>query len=104
MRTTGSPPQASGPEYRSHPLVTIRAVQKDYRNAWEAARGRCHRYVYTSDDDGRPMSCPEPIVASGWVLAEYTGRWHYVDACERHASELVSPPGQKRRLKSPRNV
>jgi hypothetical protein len=43
---------------------TILAV-KDYAGAWSAERGRCHRFVYTSDDDGCPMNCPLPPVTSG---------------------------------------
>lgn len=69
---------------------------KDYAQAWQATRGRCHRFVYTSDDDGRPANCPELVVRSGW-LRDWQGRWHVVDACERHSSELLTRPGRDHR-------
>jgi hypothetical protein len=75
----------------SHPLVSLAPV-RDYGGAWSSKRGRCHRYVYTSDDDGRPTNCPEPVARSGWVWEEFTGKWHVVDACERHSAELVKRP------------
>jgi hypothetical protein len=61
----------------------------DYAGAWSAERGRCHRFVY--DPDGKPDNCPEPTVTSGW-RQDYQGRWHVVDACAAHASELVKRP------------
>jgi hypothetical protein len=44
------------------------------------------------DPDGKPDYCPEPTVTSGW-RQDYQGRWYVVDACARHASQLVSRPG-----------
>jgi hypothetical protein len=46
------------------------------------------------DDDGRPMNCPEPVVASGW-RRDYQGRWQAVDACAEHASQLEQAPWAK---------
>ena len=68
-----------------------------YAGAWQSVRGKCHGFAYTSDDDGRPMGCPLPVVSTGWRYAEYTGRWHYVDACERRSRELEPRP---RRVKA----
>jgi hypothetical protein len=75
----------------------LSSSMRDYAGAWEAVRERCHRYVYTSDEDGRPMPCPQPVVSSGWVLAEHTGKWHFVDACELHSSGLLDRPGPRGR-------
>ena len=80
----------------SLPPPTLAPMQ-DYAGAWSADRGRCHRFVYTSNDDGRPMNCPEPVVGSGWRLEEFTGEWHLVDSCEQHLSELLERPRPKRR-------
>ena len=55
-----------------------------------ATRGRCHRFVYISDD-GRPTHCPEPVVRLRW-RRDGDGRWHVVDAYERHGSELLERP------------
>ena len=43
------------------------------------------------------MGGPLPVVSTGWRYAEYTGRWHYVDACERRSRELEPRP---RRVKA----
>ncbi len=61
---------------------------EDYAGAWHAERGRCFRFVYTSEDDGRPMKCPEEPVAVGWTR-DGQGRWYEVDACEQHAPQLI---------------
>lgn len=58
----------------------------DYARAWSSERGRCHRFVY--DEHGKPDNCPEPNATSGWCR-DGQGRWYVVDACARHASQLV---------------
>jgi hypothetical protein len=58
----------------------------------ETTRGRCDRYVCTSNQDGRPMSCPRPVRASGW-RSDGAGRWSRVDACERRAADLLARRG-----------
>jgi hypothetical protein len=68
---------------------TIDAVQ-DYAEAWTAERGNCHRFVYT-EEDGRPATCAEPTVTSGWRL-DGQGRWYVVDACAKHASQPLDRP------------
>jgi hypothetical protein len=60
-----------------------------YAGAWSAERGRCHRFVY--DPEGKPDNCPEPTVTSGW-RRDYLGRWYVVDACARHAPQLMKRP------------
>jgi hypothetical protein len=64
---------------------------KDYAGAFHVERGTCFRFVYTSDHDGRPMKCPQPIIAVGWTR-DGDGRWYAVDACEQHASQLERRP------------
>lgn len=71
-------------------------MQADYAGAWHAERGRCFRFVYTTEDDGRPMVCPEPVAATGWQR-NGNGCWFVVDACERHASQLQKRPVRKTR-------
>lgn len=73
----------------SHSLTSLPLVQ-DYAGAWTAERGRCHRFVYV-DSDGRPANCPESTVTSGW-RRDGQDRWHVVDACARHSSQLLSQP------------
>ena len=72
----------------SEPISTIVGVL-DYGGAWSAERGRCHRLVY--DHEGKPTTCPERPVQSGW-RTDYLGRWCVVDACARHAAELTHHP------------
>jgi len=62
----------------------------DYAGAWSAEHGRCHRFVYGSED-GHPTHCPDPTVTSGW-RRDGQGRWYVVDACSHHRSQLVSRP------------
>jgi len=64
-------------------------VAVDYAGAWTAERGGCHCFVY--DSQGKPDSCPEPIVTSGWRVGGRL-RWYVVDACAGHASQLVKRP------------
>ncbi len=64
------------------------------RKRLAASEGRLPQ-VCIRDEHGKPTECPEPLVASGWVLAEFTGRWHYVDACQRHASQLLDRPRRR---------
>jgi hypothetical protein len=63
---------------------------EDYAGAWADERGRCHRFVYGSED-GHPTHCPEPTVTSGW-RRDGQGRWYVVDACARHSSQLIARP------------
>ena len=79
----------AGTRCRSSAVGTIGAVQ-DYAGAWTAERGRCHRFVYV-DGDGRPANCPEPTVTSGWRRCGQ-GRWYVLDACARHAPQLLARP------------
>ena len=71
-------------------------MQADYAGAWHAERGNCFRFVYTSEEDGRPMVCPQPIVTSGWTR-DGDCRWYEVDACEQHAPQLQKRPARKER-------
>lgn len=67
----------------------------DYAGAWHGERGQCHRFVYTSDQDGRPMVCPELVVVSGW-RQDWQRRLYAVDACEEHAPQLEHDPKMAR--------
>ncbi len=69
------------------PSIASRGM-KDYAGAWSSERSS-FRFVYTSDDDGRAMRCPGEPVAVGWTR-DGRGRWYAVDACEQHASQLLS--------------
>jgi hypothetical protein len=40
----------------------------------------------TYDPLGQPANCPEPIVPTGWT--RIGPKWHTVDACAEHASQL----------------
>ncbi len=67
------------------------ATVLDYAGAWSAERARCHRMVY-DDHDGRPQSCPEAPVASGWKR-NGSGRWFVVHATDRcHKGQLLRRP------------
>lgn len=85
---------------RSSAVGTIGAVQ-DYAGAWTAERGRCHRFVYV-DGDGRPANCPEPTVTSGW-RRHGQGRWYVLDACARHAPQLLARPRRGYRVSFNKN-
>jgi hypothetical protein len=78
-------------------------AMQDYAGAWSAERGRCHRFVYGTED-GHPEHCPRPPVSSGW-RRDGTGRWFAVDACAEHSSLLLRLPersaGPHRRPKTP---
>ena len=50
---------------------------QDYAGAVSGERGRCFRFV--TDPDGKPVNCPERVIASGWL--KIGDRWHEVDAC-----------------------
>jgi len=69
-----------GPEYDRRPVP-------DYAATWTAERGRCHRFVYGSED-GHPTHCPEPTVTSRW-RHDGQGRWYAVDACAVHSEQLA---------------
>jgi len=56
----------------------------DYAGAFRPVRGRCFRLVY--DEHGKPTGCPQPVIASGYYLAD--GRWYQVDACGQHSTQL----------------
>lgn len=60
---------------------------KDYAGVWAAELAHCHRFVY-DDEDGRPQTCPEPVVAEGF-RQEGNGRAYRVGACERHTGQLA---------------
>ncbi len=65
-------------------------IVQNYAGAWSAERDRCHRSVY-EEPDGRPTNCPRPPVMSGW-RCDGQGRWHVVDACKSHSSQLLRRP------------
>ena len=56
----------------------------DFAQAVSVHRGRCFRWVY--DDHGRPTTCPQAVIASGWL--KVGERWHEIDACGEHSGEL----------------
>ena len=56
----------------------------DHAGAFRPARGRCFRLV--TDQDGKPSGCPNPVIASGYHLAD--GRRYQVDACGEHSGQL----------------
>ena len=49
-------------------------------------QGRCFGFV--DDPDGKPVNCPDIVIASGWLKVGDT--WHEVDACGRHSAQLRS--------------
>jgi hypothetical protein len=63
---------------------------QDYAGAVSAERGRCFRFVY--DENGKPERCSAPITGTGWLYLTYSRKWHTVDACERHKSQLQDRP------------
>lgn len=48
---------------------------------------RCWRMV-TTDRQGTPDFCPEPIEWEGRIRA--SGKWYVVDSCDGHAAGVVS--------------
>jgi hypothetical protein len=72
----------------------------DYAGAWGGELGRCFRYVY-GEGDGHPENCPEPPVRAGWKR-DYLGRWHPVDACAVHASQVDDRPRPSGRSSAPK--
>jgi hypothetical protein len=63
---------------------------EDYAGAVSAERGRSFRFVY--DEHGKPEQCQEAITETGWFYISYNHRWHLVDSCERHVSQLEKRP------------
>jgi hypothetical protein len=50
------------------------------------SRGRCFRYVHDGDH-GRSERCSQPLVPTGWTKLD---RWYLVDACAKHAVQVVT--------------
>ena len=73
------------------PMELVFESMNDYAGAWSSERGRCFRFVYTSDEHGRPTNCPGRPVKVGWTQ-DHRVRWYVVDACEEHASQLQGRP------------
>jgi hypothetical protein len=69
---------------------------KDYAGAWHAYRGRCFRFVYTSEDDGRSMVCPRSCgdlrlaTERAWPLVRCE-RLHTAHLAARRASYAFTP-------------
>jgi hypothetical protein len=57
--------------------------------AWTAERRRWFRLIYGTED-GHPETCPEPLVRVASARMAAVG--FVVDACERHAAQLVDRP------------
>jgi hypothetical protein len=83
---------------RSHPLRSLWGVDEltgqDYAEAVSAERGRCFRFVY--DEHGKPDRCPAPVTRVGWLYLAYERKWHPVDSCKRHVSQLEQRPSRVR--------
>jgi hypothetical protein len=87
--------RASGYSRHTSPLAF--RLMKDYAGAFHSERGKCFRFVYTSDDmTGALWNAPQAIVASGWT-SDGRDRWFGVDACEWHAAQLEQRPSGRRR-------